>query len=558
MMRNDSEVTIQAAVRGISRPKRQRLLLVAGILCVSLIFVFLSFVFPAYADSWSQTTFTNGTFTNTVTTIGAADVVLDNATVITYNYTGGQQSWVVPAGVISITVDAKGARGGFGWQDDTSGGNGARVQTTIAVTPGQTLYIYVGGAGADWDVGGGGYNGGGSGGSGGGFGGGGGGASDIRQGGTALANRVVIAGGGGGAAYLSNGGAGGQNGSAGESGGSGGGGGGTQAAGGTGGWGDVSGSAGVLGVGGTGANDYIGQGDSGGGGGGGYYGGGGGGFTESSGGGGGSSKSSGASTTFTSGYQNGNGQVIISYAPSPGNYISPAIEPAGISYWGVLTYTKTTPTSTVLTVDVLKSSDNSLLVANVASGTNLSVSYPVTFSGITGVKLRANLSSSDPLTTSMLSAWGLEYGAGPTVTTTNWTDLAVGASSVKMGQSIAYVKFDMKATDGTIKWKKFRINKGVGAYAGIACPDSKIEVQVWMENNSNGFWDSGDAFISKGAFTGGVCYLNMKQWEVTTDFRTYYIVYKLANDIGGGQRAGVEIVDNSYLEFENATCVGVP
>jgi hypothetical protein len=234
------------------------------------------------------------------TTIGAVwNFTTRGPLTATFNYTGGQQTWQVPAGIISITVDAKGAQGGNGGYGGV-GGNGARVQTTLTVTPGQTLYIYVAGQGATPGAG---YNGGGAGG--GSSGGGGGGGSDIRIGGTALANRVVVAGGGGGGGYV--GGAGGQNGASGD--GAQPGGGGTQSAGGAAG-GGTGATAGNLGQGGNGGAPNF----SGGGGGGGYYGGGGGGGSSgTSGGGGGSSWTSGASPTYTSGYQSGNGQIIITY-----------------------------------------------------------------------------------------------------------------------------------------------------------------------------------------------------------------------------------------------------
>ncbi|MFY9462253.1 MAG: hypothetical protein WAP51_03580 [Candidatus Sungiibacteriota bacterium] len=113
-------------------------------------------------------------------------------TTATFNYIGAIQTWIVPAGVTSITVDARGAQGGGGAGDlGASGGFGGRVQTIIPVTPGETLYISVGGIN--------GFNGGGTG-SNAPYGGGGrgGGASDIRRGGNTLSHRVVVAGGGGG------------------------------------------------------------------------------------------------------------------------------------------------------------------------------------------------------------------------------------------------------------------------------------------------------------------------------------------------------------------------
>jgi len=136
-------------------------------------------------------------------------VTLTKAQII-FDYTGSEQFYVVPGCVDSIVVDVMGAEGGFGPSGCTSntfkyGGKGGRVQATIPVTPGDTLFIFVGGKGEDDDLSSalGGYNGGGDaladdqyyyyGG------GGGGGASDIRLNGTAISDRIIVAGGGGGA-----------------------------------------------------------------------------------------------------------------------------------------------------------------------------------------------------------------------------------------------------------------------------------------------------------------------------------------------------------------------
>ncbi|MBK9453156.1 MAG: CUB domain-containing protein [Bacteroidetes bacterium] len=106
----------------------------------------------------------------------------------TFNFTGGVQTFTVPSGVTSITVDAYGAAG-YG-----ALGYGGRVQSTHPVVPGEVLQIYVGGAGTETT---GGFNGGGNAGANIGYGSGGG-ATDIRQGGAGLANRIMVAGGGGG------------------------------------------------------------------------------------------------------------------------------------------------------------------------------------------------------------------------------------------------------------------------------------------------------------------------------------------------------------------------
>ncbi len=125
----------------------------------------------------------------------------------TFTYTGSAQQWTVPAGVISIDIDAYGAEGGKGQRGSAVNqypGKGGRVQATISVTPGDTLNIYIGEKGKDANNsasggGVGGWNGGGNGSTySTGGGGGGGGASDIREVGTDLTDRIIVAGAGGG------------------------------------------------------------------------------------------------------------------------------------------------------------------------------------------------------------------------------------------------------------------------------------------------------------------------------------------------------------------------
>jgi hypothetical protein len=247
----------------------------------------------------------------------------DAAYAVTFNYKGHPETWVVPNNVNSIKIDARGAQGGGNPGAPTPmGGKGGRVQTSLAVMPGQTLIIYVGGRGGDLigpnRAGRGGFNGGGAGGTDNvdfnAPAGGGGGASDVRQGGADLSHRIVVAGAGGGAECCSGvfGGKGGgliaaPGGTAG--GGSSPGGGGTQSGGGAGGFGcNGNGGRGALLRGGVGGNGNR----AGGGGGGGYFGGGGGGgCLFGSGGGGGSSYSAGTRTNHTRGFQTGNGLVII-------------------------------------------------------------------------------------------------------------------------------------------------------------------------------------------------------------------------------------------------------
>src|SRR5258708_173420 len=117
----------------------------------------------------------------------------------TFTTPGGPFTYTVPSGVTAVGIDMAGAQGGT--SQSSQGGKGGRVQTTLAVSAGQVLNVYVWGVGTNFQyciMRAGGTNGGGNGY---GYGGGGGGGSDIRVAGTALTNRVLVSGGGGGGGY---------------------------------------------------------------------------------------------------------------------------------------------------------------------------------------------------------------------------------------------------------------------------------------------------------------------------------------------------------------------
>jgi hypothetical protein len=118
--------------------------------------------------------------------------------VTTFNFTGALQTFTVPCGVDSVFIQAWGAQGGSGTNGGQgsiggAGGLGGYAEGSLAVTPGQILFVTVGGQGAAPT---GGFNGGASGGSQ--NAGGGGGASDVRVNSSNVADRVIVAGGGGG------------------------------------------------------------------------------------------------------------------------------------------------------------------------------------------------------------------------------------------------------------------------------------------------------------------------------------------------------------------------
>jgi hypothetical protein len=319
---------------------------------------------------------------------------------VPFVYTGDHQTWVVPAGVCAVTVDAFGAEGSAGYTPSwppPAGGKGAEATATIAVTAGETLQVNVGGQS--------GFNGGAAGGRGE-RGGSGGGASDVTRDPTGTPTRLIVAGGGGGGAAGAGGQGGpggdaGQNGTAGTSWAGDGGGGGTQTAGGTGGAGGTGstyaggpGSDGSLGAGGVGGdggpNGGFFYGGGGGGGGGGYYGGGGGGGADGSpsliffgGGGGGGSSYGPAGTTFTSGARSGNGAVTISYDSVTGGCVSIGttttltVNPNPPAFNQPVTLTATvsplagssTPTGTVIFFDGTTALGSASLVSGQASVT---------------------------------------------------------------------------------------------------------------------------------------------------------------------------------------------
>lgn len=77
---------------------------------------------------------------------GGAKIKIDT-TPVRFDYTGAVQQYVVPKGVKKLAVDCVGARGTGNRRSQEIAGKGGRVQCVLKVTPGQTLYIYVGEAG---------------------------------------------------------------------------------------------------------------------------------------------------------------------------------------------------------------------------------------------------------------------------------------------------------------------------------------------------------------------------------------------------------------------------
>lgn len=133
-----------------------------------------------YTVKYNVTDSDDNAATEVVRTVNVASCTSGNQT---FNHTGANQNFTVPAGCTSLTVKAWGGGGGGG---DGEGGGGGYVTGPLSVTPSETLTVIVGGGGTS---------------SGNAFGGGGnpggGGRSAIRRGSTELITAGAGGGGGG-------------------------------------------------------------------------------------------------------------------------------------------------------------------------------------------------------------------------------------------------------------------------------------------------------------------------------------------------------------------------
>lgn len=399
-----------------------------------------------------------------------AQTVTDSLT-----YNGALQTYTVPCGVTSVLIECYGAAGASGADGSAANTGGAQglggySAGTLAVTPGDILYVTVGGAASGST---GGFNGGANGGSQ--NAGGGGGASDVRVGNTALTDRVITAGGGGG------GGRGGCetgsiNGGNGGDGGGGNGGDGTNSPDGGGGFGAVGASAGAQGIGcsgfvgspgtagASGVGGVGGAGQScccfsisaipgGGGGGGGFTGGGGGGGGSAGttscsgnnkggggGGAGGSSDISGVTSgTIVNGIRQGNGVVKITYVnPVPGM----------LTVSGSTTFCDNTTTTLTSNIDPLATGYTWTVPAGLTllSGQNTtSITIAATAVGTFTVDVYANGACTNGPVTSV----PVTVNAAPTVsfTTSPATTVCEGTSVTLTGAGATTLTWDNGVTD---------------------------------------------------------------------------------------------------------------
>ena len=428
-------------------------------------------------------------FTFLIPTPASANTVCTGSDcVVSFQYTGTEQQWSVPAGASNIRFHVFGASG-------ARGGGGGSVTGVLTNLP-SVLYIYVGGQGSQGRNASGGFNGGGNAGGNRGNEGSGGGASDIRSS-QALSSRIVVAGGGGGGGgYSGAAGAagGGLEAAAGGSGQGGGGGGGTQVSGGGAGYsnGGSSGTSGSFGQGGTGGTSWN---AGGGGGGGGWYGGGGGGADDNdccSDGGGGGGGSSYANPSFTQnvahtvGVNSGHGRIEIHYT----------LIPVVVSFTGEQS-SSVSATFTLVISEPVAGLDQSDFIVSGCSWRNLSISANSAVVSLTScshgtVNLTLKANSLGALQNGPLqpaSASVLFDGQAPTF---SWQESGsnFSQSSVVLGFSLqdatvsSIAQFDLGGCQGELLDLAVRI---------FGCPDGAQTISFRPNQLSDSWGNSGPA-----------------------------------------------------------------
>jgi hypothetical protein len=101
------------------------------------------------SESCTVSNATGPVSTSDITTVAVSCAAIPSFTA------SGPGTWTVPAGVTSIQIVATGGGGGASFPGTNFGGNGGNggiVTGTLAVTPGETLSLYVGGGGAGTNV----------------------------------------------------------------------------------------------------------------------------------------------------------------------------------------------------------------------------------------------------------------------------------------------------------------------------------------------------------------------------------------------------------------------
>jgi hypothetical protein len=99
-------------------------------------------------------------------------------------------------------------------------------------------------------------------------------------------------------------------------------------------------------------------------------------------------------------------ELILDGTTLTGTAVSRSITPTvSIGEWGTVSYTKTEPTGTSLTIDILEVSNN-VVISDVADGTSLAMLDPNLYPSL---KLRANLATDDLTETPRLDEWSITW-----------------------------------------------------------------------------------------------------------------------------------------------------
>jgi len=160
------------------------------------------------------------------------------------------------------------------------------------------------------------------------------------------------------------------------------------------------------------------------------------------------------------------GKVVLSIGQSSGTFTTNAIDPVNFSKWGVVTFSKTTPGSSVLTVDVLKASDDSVLAVSVKSGQNISATV-----GSVPIKLRANFTSGS---TPSLDSWDVSYYSQFKITVTDCSNPYSGdvtAEAVRVSDSEGFGPFT-----------------GTGGQVFVEVPPGVYNIQACIPANGKCSW----------------------------------------------------------------------
>lgn len=432
----------------------------------------------------------------------------------TFNYTGGPQTFTVPAGVNSLKVDITGAEGGRAASYDGYAygypGWGGRVEATIPVTPGQVFTFYLGGQGKDGTAsagGAGGYNGGGKGGAvpNAYTGGGGGGASDIRIGAGGISDRIIVAGGGGGTGYYGEGGhGGGLNGMDGMSPGTPAYGGGQADSIGKGAtWNGYVGGIGTIATGGDGA-----EGVQSGGGGAGYYGGGGGVMGDGA---GGSSYTYAAATnvTHTQAYQEGNGSITFTWAPP-----TAFIQTGGLPSGSVFPIGSTV--NTFSATDAAGNTSECTITVTVADNQKPSITAPANVTvnandgscNATGVALGSPVTSDNCGVASVTNDAPASYNVGTTSVTWTVTDIHGNVSTAVQKVTVLDKQNPSVSVPANIQFTNASNSYSIPALsASDNCGIASVTYAV-----TGATVRSGNSTDASGTFNPGTSYLN---WTVT-------------------------------------------